>query len=92
MPPQRFFVKLFVQLSNTDSVFIRRDMLRHNIHCHLAQIHIRSNACCGGYTCSFQHVQNEHLCKATSVNVIKPEIARCVNKDLVDRIGENILW
>ena len=45
MVPQFLSVALLVQLGNAHTVLVGRDMLGDDIHCHLAEIQIRSDAC-----------------------------------------------
>ena len=49
--PEELPVFIFIQLRDTHAVFVSRDVLRHDIHCDLCEIKVRSDACRGCDSC-----------------------------------------
>ena len=65
-------------------------MFCNDIHCNLAEKHIRADPCRSRYACSPQNILYEHSRKPVCGSVIKLQIICRINKDLVNRISENI--
>ena len=61
MIPQFFSVGHLVKLGDTDTVFICRHLLRHNVHRNLGKVHICSNTCRCGDAGGGKYILDEHL-------------------------------
>ena len=70
MPPQQFPIRHLVQPGNADAVLPCLDMLGHNVHGNLGQIHVRANTRCSGDTSLSMNVMDNvarHLLHAFAV-------------------------
>ena len=91
MCPQCPTVGHHIQLSNADSILIRRDMLCRNIQRHLAQIHVFCDACRCGNAVGFQDILNQHGSKVMGRHLIFLQVTGSIYKYLVDAVGIDII-
>ena len=65
MSPQDPAVAFFIERGDTHSVLIRRNVLRHDIHGHLAQVQVRPNPCRGRNSCDSVDIPDDPSGKLT---------------------------
>ena len=88
--PKQFTVTFFIQLGNAHTVFIRIDVLCHNIHCDFAQIQVGSDPGSGRDPNVILHIQNDSLRQLISCHSIGFQIMCHVHKHFINRIYMNI--
>ena len=88
--PQQIPVRLLVQFRNADTVLVRRDVLRHNVHRQFCKVDVCADACRCGDAGVVQHLPHHGHGKLMGTHVVIGQIACHVNEDLVDRVGVNI--
>ena len=47
-----------IKLRNAHAVFIRGDVLRHNVHCHFAEEKVRANSCGRSDAGCLKHIED----------------------------------
>ncbi len=88
--PQQIPVGLLVQLCNADTIFIRRDVLCHNVHGQLCKVEVGADACRCGDAGVVQHLPHHGHGKFMGAHVDNGQIARHINENLVDGVGVNV--
>ena len=91
MAPQQPAVAHLIQLRDPHSVFIRRQMLRHNVHSNFGKIQIGTNPCRTGDARSFQHIPDNLRCQLSCRHLVRIQIAGHIHKHLVYGIHMDIL-
>ena len=89
--PELPAVAHFVKLRDADAIFIRRDVLRHDVHGDLAEVEIRSDARRGRDARGVQHIEDHGLCQLAGGHVIRLEVAGHVHHHLIDGVDVDIL-
>ena len=89
--PQQSPVGQLVQFGNAHPVLIGFNVLGDDIHCHLAQIQVAADACRGGNSGAFQHLQHQPHGKFTGSQPVDPQVGSGVNEHLVDGVDMDIL-
>ena len=89
--PELFSVTHFIQLGNTDAVLVRRNVLRHDVHGHLAEIEICTDARRGGDAGGSQDIQDHGLRQLTGGHPVGWEVAGDVHHHLVDGVDMDVL-
>ena len=90
MVPKLSAVGHLVQLRYADTVLVGRHLLRHDIHGHLAEIHVCSDASSGGDTCSPQHVAYHGHGELMRGHFVCFKVVRHIHEHLVDAIHMNV--
>ena len=88
--PQQIPVGLLVQLCNADTIFIRRDVLCHNVHGQLCKVEVGADACRCGDAGVVQYLPHHGHGKLVGAHVVVGQIARHINENLVDGVGVDI--
>ena len=91
MAPQFPAIWHFIKFSNTHTILVRLNVLCHNIHSNLTEIHIRSDSCGCCYACCFQNILYHRHSKFSCSHTICLQIIGHIHKHFVDGIGEYIL-
>ena len=89
--PQQFPVFHFVQLRNPHAVLVRRNVLCHDVHCHLRKIQVRPDTGGRRNAGGVKHLPDHRHSKLVRRQPIGVKIMRRVNKNLVNRIDVNVL-
>ena len=89
--PKLLTVAHFVKLRNADAIFVRLDVLCHNVHSDLAEIEVAADACRGCDARGVQDVRDHNLCQLTGGHVVSLQIARHIHHHLVDGIDMDVL-
>ena len=89
--PQLAPIRHLVEFGNTHAVLISRHLLRHNIHRHLAEIHIGADASRSRDARLFQHVAYHRHSQFVGRHLVSTKIGRDIHKHLVDAIDMDIL-
>ena len=89
--PELPAVAHFVKLCDADAIFIRRDVLRHDVHGDLAEVEICSDARRGRDAGVVQYVQYDAHGEFPRGQAVGLEIGRCVDEYLVDGIDVNVV-
>ena len=90
MVPQQIPVRLLVQLRNADTILVRRDVLCHNVHGQLCKVEVGADACRCGDAGVVQHLPHHGHGKLVGAHVVIGQIARHIDKNLIDGVGVNI--
>ena len=88
--PQQIPVRLLVQFRNADTIFVCRDMLCHNVHGQLCEVEVGADTCRCGDAGVVQHLPHHGHGKLVGAHVVVGQIARHINKNLVDGVGVDI--
>ena len=88
--PQQIPIGLLVQLRNADTIFVCRDVLCHNVHRQLCKVEVGADACRCGDAGIGQHLPHHGHGKLVGAHVVIGQIARHINKNLVDGVGVDI--
>lgn len=88
--PECLTIGHFVKLGDSNAVFIRRDMLGHDVQRYLAQEQVRTDAGCSCDTCRVQHIKDDFHCEFACSHPVRLQISRNVHEDLVDGIHDDI--
>ena len=88
--PQQIPVGLLIQLRNADTIFVRRDMLCHNVHGQLCKVEVGANARRCGDAGVVQHLSHHGHGKFMGTHVVIGQIARHINENLVNGVGVNV--
>ena len=80
-----------IQLADAHPVLVCRNMLGHDVHGHLAEVHVSADASRGRDACLFQHVTDHLHCKLVSRHLVTFQISRYVHEHFVNAIDMNIL-
>ena len=88
--PQQIPVGLLVQLCNADTIFIRRDVLCHNVHGQLCKVEVGADARRCGDAGVVQHLPYHGHGKLMGAHVVIGQIARHINENLVNGVGVDI--
>ena len=88
--PQQIPVGLLVQLRNADTIFVRRDVLCHNVHGQLCKVEVGADACRCGDASVVQHLPHYGHGKLVGAHVVVGQISRHINKNLVNGVGVDI--
>ena len=91
MIPKLLTVAHFVKRRNADAVFVRLDVLRHDVHGDLAEVEICSDARRGRDARGVQHIEDHGLCQLAGGHVIRLEVAGHVHHHLIDGVDVDIL-
>ena len=91
MAPKLTAVGHLVQLRYADTVLVGRFFLSHDIHGHLAEIHVCSDASSSGDTSLTQHVTYHGHSQFVCGHFVGLQIVRHVHKHLVDTIHMDVL-
>ena len=89
--PQLLPVALLRQLGDAHAVLIRRDMLGHNIHGHLAQIQIAADPGGGGDAGTAQHMLDHGHHQLPGGLAVEPEIGCQIHEHLIDGVDMDVL-
>ena len=89
--PQEPPIGHFVQLGYTNSVFIRMNMLRYNVHGHLGQIQVRAHSRRGGDTSSFQNIQDDGSGQFPCCHLVGIQVVGNVHEHLINAVGIDVL-
>ena len=89
--PELFPVAQLIQLGDADAVLIRRNVLRHDVHGHLAEVEVAADARRGGDAGGPQDIQNHGLRQLPGCHVIGWEVAGDVHHHLVDGVDMDVL-
>ena len=91
MRPELPAVAHFVKLRDADAIFIRRDMLCHDVHGDLAEVEIRSDARRGRDARGVQHIEDHGPCQLAGGHVIRLEVAGHIHHHFIDGVDVDIL-
>ena len=91
MGPENLPVRHFIQRPDPHSVFIRRNMLRHNVHGDFAEIEIRADSRSGGDSRILKYIQDHFPRQLFRCHLICFQIMSGVDKHLINRIHMDIL-
>ena len=89
--PKRSPVAHLIQQGDTNTIFISRNMLRHNVHRDLCKIKIGADP---GRRCDARRLKDllhDLLCKTMRRKPVHAEIIRHIHEHLIDGINDNIL-
>ena len=89
--PELPAVAHFVKLRDADAIFIRRDVLRHDVHGDLAEVEIRSDARRGRDARGVQHIEDHGLCQLMGGHVIRLEVAGHIHHHFIDGVDVDVL-
>ena len=89
--PEMPAVAHFVKLRDADAIFIRRDMLCHDVHGDLAEVEIRSDARRGCDARGVQDVRDHNLCQLTGGHVVSLQIVRHIHHHFIDGVDVDVL-
>ena len=89
--PELSAVAHFVKLRNADAVFIRRNVLCHDVHGDLAEIEVCADARRGRDACGAQHIEDHGLRQFAGRHVVGFEVAGHVHHHLINGVDVNIL-
>ena len=90
--PQLMPIRHFIQFCDAYTVFVGRHLFGHNIHRHLAEIHIRTNASRSSNARLTQHVANHLHRQLMGSQFICAKISRHIHNHLIDGIHMDVLW
>ena len=90
MVPQQIPVRLLVQLCNSDTIFVCRDVLCYNVHGQLCKVEVGADACRCGDAGVVQHLPHHGHGKLVGAHVVIGQVARHINKNLVNGVGVDI--
>ena len=91
MIPQLLPITHLIQLTDAHPVFICGDMLRHDIHGHLTEIHIRADTCRGRNTRGLQHITDHRHGQLMGRHLVIVKVVGDIHEHLVDTIHMDIL-
>ena len=89
--PELPAVAHFVKLRDADAIFIRRDVLCHDVHGDFAEVEICTDACRGRDACGAQHIEDHGLRQLSGGHVIRLEVAGHIHHHLVDGVDVDVL-
>ena len=89
--PELLAIAHLVQFANTHPVLIGRNMFSHDVHSHLCQVQISTNAGSSGYSCGLQHITYDSHRQLVGIHLVAAKIGCYVHKHLVDAIHMYIL-
>ena len=89
--PQQFPIGHLIEPGNPDSVLIRVNMLRHDIHGDLSQIEICPYPSCGGNAGCFQNIQDDRLGQLPGSHLIGIQVVGNIHENLINGVWENII-
>ena len=89
--PELPAVAHFVKLRDADAVFIRRNVLCHDVHGDLAEVEVCADARRGRDACGAQHIEDHSLRQLAGRHVVGLKIAGHVHHHLVDGVDVDIL-
>ena len=91
MSPQFAPETHLVQLCNSDTVLISRNMLRYNIHGDLCKKKICADSCGRSDTRGVKDIQYDFHCEIMSRQFICEQVVRDVHENLVNRVHYDVL-
>ena len=80
-----------IQLCNADAVFVGGDVLRHNVHCHLAEEKVCADSCCCCDTGCFQHIEDDFHGEVMNRELVGVQVVRHIQEHLVDGVDNDVL-
>ena len=89
--PEFATIRHFIQFGDTHTILVCRHLLSHNIHRHLTEIHVRTDACCCRDACLFQHIADHLHRQFMGRHLISTQVGRHIHDHLVNRIHMDIL-
>ena len=91
MRPHRLTVGHLIQLGNANTVFIRWNVLCHDVHCHLAEIEVGADSCCCRDAGGFNNIQNDLHGKVVGRQLVGREVVGHIHENLVDGVYHDVL-
>jgi len=89
--PELFPVTQLIQLGDADAVLIRRNVLRHDVHGHLAEVEIAADARRGGDAGGPQDIQDHGLRQFPGRHPVGLQVTGDIHHHLVDGVDMDIL-
>ena len=89
--PERAPIAHLVQFCDPDAVAVSRNMLCHDVHSDLAEVHVGADACRGRDARGGQNVQNDFHGELAGCKFVGAEVVGCIDEHLVDGIDMDIL-
>ena len=90
--PKQSPIRCFIQFRYPDAIFVSGNVLRHDVHGYLRQVHIRAYTHSGCYPCFVKNLSDHRNGEFMRCHVVEVQIGRHVHEDFINAIDQNVFW